>query len=50
MKDKHLTIRISSEIYKLYVEETIRRTIKENKIIKISEVIREVLERGINND
>lgn len=50
MKDKHLTIRISNETYNQYVEETIRRTIKENKIIKISEVIREVLERGVNNE
>lgn len=49
MKDKALSIRISDELYQQYVEETIKRTNKENRLVKVSEIIREVLENGIKN-
>lgn len=46
-KDKHLSLRFSSELYQKYVERAIKRSMKENRIVKVSEVIREVLEKGI---
>lgn len=49
MKDKALSIRIPAELYQLYVEETIKRTNKEKRLVKVSEIIREVLEKGIKN-
>ena len=47
MKDKHLSIRVPGELYQEYVEETIKRTNNENRLVKVSEVIREVLEKGL---
>lgn len=44
---KHLSIRISDELYEKYVNETIKRSNQTNKLIKLSEVIREVLENGV---
>lgn len=46
-KDKHLSVRFSSELYQKYVNEAIERSNKENRIVKVSEVVREILERGI---
>ena len=42
-KDRSVTIRISKEVYDKLIKETIDRSVKENKIIKISEIIREKL-------
>ncbi len=47
-KDKHLSIRISNELYLKYINETIKRVNESGKLIKISEIIREVLENGLN--
>ena len=46
-KDKHLSIRFSSELYQKYVDEAIKRSVQEKRIVKVSEIIREVLEKGI---
>ena len=46
-KDKHLSVRFSSELYQKYIERAIERSNKENRIVKVSEIIREVLEKGI---
>lgn len=46
MKDKHLTIRLSKELYEAYVKKTLARSQKEKKLIKLSEVIREALEKN----
>jgi len=46
-KDKSLTIRVPAELYQQYVDETIKRTNKENRLVKVSEIIREVLEKGL---
>lgn len=46
-KDKHLSVRFSSELYQKYVNEAINRSTKEKRIVKVSEIIREVLEKGI---
>ena len=48
-KDKSLTIRVSAELYQEYINETIKRTNEENRLVKVSEIIREVLESGLNN-
>lgn len=46
-KDKHLSVRFSSELYQKYVENAIERSNKEKRIVKVSEIIREVLEKGV---
>jgi hypothetical protein len=46
MKDKHLTIRITHELYEAYVKKTLAMSQKEKRLIKISEVIREILEKN----
>lgn len=46
-KEKHLTIRIPLELYQKYVDKTITRCKDEAKIIKLSEIIREILEKNI---
>jgi predicted DNA-binding protein len=48
MKDKHLSIRISDELYQKYVEEAIKRSNTEKRIVKVSEIIREKLERNLS--
>lgn len=46
-KDKHLSVRFSSELYQKYIDKAIERTNQEKRIVKVSEIIREVLEKGI---
>lgn len=46
-KDKHLSVRFSSELYQKYIEKAIERSNKENRIVKVSEIIREILEKSI---
>ena len=46
-QDKHLSVRFNSELYQKYIEKAIERSNKENRIVKVSEIIREVLEKGI---
>lgn len=46
MKDKHLNIRIPKELYEAYVKKTLIQSQKENRLIKISEIIRDVLEKN----
>lgn len=46
-KTKHLSVRFSSELYQKYINKAIERTNQENRIVKVSEIIREVLEKGI---
>ena len=41
--DRPVTIRIPLEIYEKLTKEAIARSVKENRIIKISEIIREKL-------
>jgi predicted DNA-binding protein len=50
MKDKHLSIRIPYELYQKYVKETIKRTNQENRLVKVSEIIREILEKGVKGE
>lgn len=47
--DKHLSVRLSSELYQKYIEKAIKRSNKENRIVKISEIVREVLEKGVED-
>lgn len=47
--DKHLSVRLSLELYQKYVEKAIKRSNKENRIVKISEIVREVLGKGIED-
>jgi hypothetical protein len=44
-QNRHLTIRLSKELYKSYESKAIKKGKKENRIVKISEVIREALEK-----
>lgn len=44
-KDRSVTIRIPIEIYEKLTKEAINKSIKENRIIKLSEIIREKLEK-----
>ena len=46
-KEKHLTIRIPLDLYQKYVDIAIKKSLKEGKLIKLSEIIRETLENNI---
>lgn len=46
-KDKHLSVRFSSSLYQKYVDEAIKRSGEQGRIVKVSEVVREILEKGI---
>ena len=51
-KGRSVTLRIEQEIYDSLVKEAIERSVKEGRIIKISEIIREKLNKQnekINN-
>ena len=41
--DRSVTIRVPVEVYEKLTKEAINRSVQENKIIKISEIIREKL-------
>ena len=43
-----LTFRLSKSLYEKCVNEAIERSVKENRIIKVSEIIRESIEKTIN--
>ena len=43
-KDRSVTIRIPGELYEKLLKEAIDNSVKENRIIKISEIIRKKLE------
>lgn len=44
-KGRSITIRIEQEVYDRILKEAIERSVIENKIIKISDIIREKLEK-----
>lgn len=46
MKEKHLTIRISKNLYDSYIKKTLIKSCKEKRLINLSEIIREVLEKN----
>jgi hypothetical protein len=46
-KDKHLSVRFSSVLYQKYIDKAIKRSSDEKRIVKVSEIIREVLEKGV---
>ncbi len=46
MKEKHLTIRISTELYNSYIKKALNKGVKEKRIVKLSEIIREILENN----
>lgn len=46
-KEKHLTIRLPLDLYQKYVDKTIAKSKKETRLIKLSEIIREILEKNI---
>jgi len=44
-KDRSVTIRINTDVYQKLVDETLERSLREGRLIKISEIIREKLEK-----
>ena len=44
-KDRSVTIRINKDVYQRLVDETLEISVKEGILIKISEIIREKLEK-----
>lgn len=44
-KDRSVTIRLNSEVYDKMVELAIEKSVSEKRIVKISEIIREKLEK-----
>ena len=44
-KDRSVTIRINKDVYQRLVDETLERSVNEGRLIKISEIIREKLEK-----
>lgn len=47
-QERPVTIRITDNLYQHYVNKALKRGQKEKRIVKISEVLREVLENGKN--
>lgn len=47
-KEKTITFRLGKEQYQKCLEEAISRTNKENRIVKLSEIIREVIDKGLS--
>ena len=45
-QNKHLTIRLSTELYQSYAKKALKKGKKENRIVKMAEVIREALEKN----
>ena len=46
-KEKAISLRLTEELYQKYIDKAIERTNQEKRIVKVSEIIREVLEKGI---
>ena len=46
--DKSLTVRIPIEIYQKYLDKAIEKSNNCRRIVKVSEVVREALEKYIN--
>lgn len=46
IKERPVTIRISNELYEFFLEKALNRAQKEKRIVKISEIMRDALERG----
>jgi hypothetical protein len=44
-KGKSITIRIEQEVYDKIIKEAIDKSVIENKIVKVSDIIREKLEK-----
>ena len=45
-QNKQLNIRLSKELYQSYEEKALKKGKKEKRIVKISEVVREALEKN----
>lgn len=45
-KTKALNMRIETDLYQAYVDKALKRGVKEKRLVTVSEVIREVLERN----
>lgn len=46
-KEKAISLRLSNELYQQCVEVAINKTIKENRLVNVSEIIRDILEKGL---
>jgi len=44
-KDRSVTIRIKKELYQELVDLAINKSVKEGRVVKVSEIIREKLEK-----
>ncbi len=47
-KGKSITFRLNQDLYEKCVENAINRSIKEKRIVKVSEIIREILEKELS--
>lgn len=50
MKNKTITFRLNENQHQKCLEIAISRSQKENRIVKLSEIIREAIEKGLNNE
>ena len=46
-KNNIIAIRINDELNKLLLKKAVQETTKRNKIVKISDIVREILEEGV---
>ena len=46
-KDNLITFRLTDELKKKLTEKTIKETVLRKEVIKISDIIREILEKGV---
>lgn len=50
MKNKTITFRLNKTQYQKCIDIAIKRSQNENRIVKISEIIREAIEKGLTNE
>lgn len=46
-QDRSLTIRLNSELYQKCINKALEKGVKEGKIIKVSEIVRFFIEKGV---
>ncbi len=49
MKNKTITFRLGAEQHQKCLDIALERSRKENRIVKISEIIREAIDKGLNH-
>ena len=46
-QNKHLSIRLDSDLHQKLVDKAISKSAEENRIVKVSEIVRDIIEKGL---